>query len=168
MDRTTNTSEQTHHSRTAQWVAAQADEVYDPVRSQPPSPVLAMATVRYPRDSKRTTASSEQSIATTSTSAPRRQRDRQGSLPPPYAGPVTNYSAALPHHTVRETPRGERRRMPFPQSPPGSGYPLMLQVDPPRAPLDGGSMSQGKVRPTAPVLRIAEFSDWLGHVCSCW
>ena len=128
------------------------------MRSKPPSPIPAMATVRYPPSSKRTTASSEQSIATTSTSPSGRRRDRQGSIPPPYAGPVTNYSATLPDHTVRVAPRGERTRMPFPQSPPGSGYPLMLAVDPPRAPaLDSGT-SQSKVREAN--ARDSRSSNW--------
>lgn len=127
-------SHDSHCDRTAEWVAAQANAVYDPV-SQPPSPILAATTMsqRTPH-SNRTTVSSEQSIGASETS---RHRDRHPSLS--QLSPVPNYAASVPHHVI--TTR-EQTRFAFPQSPPGSGYPLMLEVIPPRA--DTG-LGQSKV-----------------------
>lgn len=128
--------------RTTEWVAAQDGQTYD---SLPPSPTTAAAamSMRAPRPSSNRTTASEQSLATTSTNlsgasvAPtRRRRASERHAPPPHTSPVTNFGGGVPPASYSAR---DQVRMPFPQSPPGSGYPLMLEVVPPRTEPDRSS-----------------------------
>ncbi len=130
------------YDRTTEWVTAQDGQTYD---SLPPSPTTAAAamSMRAPRPSSNRTTASEQSLATTSTNlsgasvAPtRRRRGSERHAAPPHTSPVTNFGGGVPpaSYSVRD-----QVRMPFPQSPPGSGYPLMLEVVPPRTEPDRSS-----------------------------
>ncbi|OBZ79953.1 hypothetical protein A0H81_01556 [Grifola frondosa] len=101
--------------RTARWVEAQAAQSHHD--SPPPSPADRSST--QASSSNRTTTSSEQSI-------PRH---------PMAISPTT----LLPSTSVRRQRADSRARgalQPFPQSPPGSGYPVPLEVAPPRAEAD--------------------------------
>ncbi|KAF7791720.1 hypothetical protein EIP86_002744 [Pleurotus ostreatoroseus] len=136
----------THHDRTSEWVSAQVGQAYD---SLPPSPTTAATTMSMRMaaspSSNRTTASSEQSLATASTNfSSASMRHRRGSerhAAPLHTSPVANFSGStVPPASLSAR---DQVRMPFPQSPPGSGYPLMLEVAPPRTEPD---RSASKVR----------------------
>ncbi|KAF9812847.1 hypothetical protein IEO21_05947 [Rhodonia placenta] len=112
--------------RTTQWVQAQAAETYDDV-SPPPLPQLdSNSPEQYPQ-SNRNTSSSGQSFAT-----------------PP--APV-QFSPIASTSMQRSRPRKESNAtgmLPFPRSPPGSGYPMPLEMDPPRAEAQGQEGKRGR------------------------
>jgi len=95
--------------RTAQWVEAQAAETYD--ESPPPSPSPSPERCSQ---SNRTTVSSDQSFASPSTLV------------------LPHLTARMQHTNQREDTRAAST-LPFPRSPPGSGYPVPLKRAPPRA-----------------------------------
>ncbi|KAI0778790.1 hypothetical protein BD413DRAFT_465136 [Trametes elegans] len=95
--------------RTARWVEAQAEQAYDHPR--PPSPRRASV---HPSSSYRTTSSSDDSYP-------------KSPVTTPYAMPAANVSQRPLYDA-----RSRRASLPFPQSPPGSGYPLPLEVAAPR------------------------------------
>ena len=113
--------------RTALWVQAQAAQSYarDP---QPPSPARSSTTTKT-TSSYRTTASSDAvSLKPTSlvrSSSMQHQTPSTRSARPPSASAT---------HRPRYDSRARRSSLPFPQSPPGSGYPVQLEVAAPRRP----------------------------------
>ncbi|KIP05945.1 hypothetical protein PHLGIDRAFT_19578 [Phlebiopsis gigantea 11061_1 CR5-6] len=132
----TNPKRVQKEGRTVEWVEQQSAVRYSSVRyDPPPSPTLpSSSTVSMSRTSSsttRTTSGSEQSFAGQST-LKRRGVPPSPSLMNPVPSPITPVSSS-----------SHERAFPFPQSPPGSGYPMVLQVDPPRV---------DTVRPTRPSL----------------
>ena len=115
--------------RTARWVEEQSRVDY--VESSIPSRSSASTTNTLP--SNRTTSSSEQSIPLS----------RQRTLPPPISHadliasqsstPVPAARVVSKTESRPRTLRHSRPRIPFPQGPPGSGFPLLLKQDPPRS-----------------------------------
>ncbi|CAL1712460.1 unnamed protein product [Somion occarium] len=102
--------------RTARWVEAQARQTYDDSPSSPSS------STKQP-SSNRTTTSSDQSML-----------HRAIPLPSPLQLPPTQSPQMQAQRSRgRKASIDIRTPLPFPQSPPGSGYPVMLDVDPPRA-----------------------------------
>ena len=103
----------------------------DYVESSIPSRSSASTTNTLP--SNRTTSSSEQSIPLS----------RQRTLPPPISHadliasqsstPVPAARVVSKTESRPRTLRHTRPRIPFPQGPPGSGFPLLLKQDPPRS-----------------------------------
>ncbi|KAJ3556700.1 hypothetical protein NM688_g1884 [Phlebia brevispora] len=144
MERLPHSRDSDNQHRTAQWVIAQAGQTYE---SLPPSPTFAAATMRIAPSSNRTTASSEQSLATSST-MPTRRYGSERHLSSSHTNPIPNYSVAVPPANLSAR---EQMKLPFPQSPPGSGYPLMLEVASPRAEPDRTQSKVGRHR-------IAQFS----------
>lgn len=134
--------------RTKRWVEAQARQTSYEEPSPPPSPppVPRASPPRTPSkepSSNRTTASSDQSMLHRAVPTP---------LPTPLSPASPTSSGHLIHApSTRSRGRGRgvmgsRLPMPFPQSPPGSGYPMILEVGPPRVevPLQRSrSQSQG-------------------------
>jgi len=169
-----NQSSPTTQERTFDWVESQAEVKYSP----PPSPpsLSGFSTVRahnhqpppslLPQESgsNRTTASSEQSMQSGGAALGRRESKRRGGPPPSplHINPVPSASSRGPppasvlmrvgsQREGRELRHKPRLQLPFPQSPPGSGYPMALQVAPPRSPeIQEGSRSGIKV--SKPVL----------------
>ncbi|KAL4247591.1 hypothetical protein ABKN59_007732 [Abortiporus biennis] len=139
------TTSSSNLARTQLWVDSQASVKYSP----PPSPSqssLINPNGGTPSSSNRTTASSEQSIS----AIPR----RRGVPPSPLnLNPIpTSSRTIIPQSSIPPTPppklgrsssvRHQERQLPplpFPQSPPGSGYPMILQVAPPRADAQGSN-----------------------------
>ncbi|KAH8070766.1 hypothetical protein BXZ70DRAFT_775421 [Cristinia sonorae] len=158
----------THHTspleRTALWVEAQTQQSYADA-SPPPSPTSSImknssSPSSTPPQSNRTTASSEQSIATASSTARRR-----GPPPSPSAAsamrpfPITVPSSSNVHTL------GTQRQLPFPQSPPGTGYPMALEVVPPRVEAERSQSKASRpsmVKKRRPSLlgRISSLGDW--------
>lgn len=107
--------------RTALWVQAQAALSYAP-HPQPPSPARSSTKTE---SSYRTTASSEAvSFKPPSLARSPSMQNQSTSTRPP---------SATATHRPRYDSRTRRSSLPFPQSPPGSGYPVQLEVaQPPR------------------------------------
>ncbi|KAI0652475.1 hypothetical protein C8Q79DRAFT_922915 [Trametes meyenii] len=114
MPRSTSPAELSPHERTALWVRAQANQAYEHPR--PPSPTRASIQTS---SSYRTTSSSEESY---------QKSPVMPSMISPYA---MQGSSTLPPRP-RYDARSRRASLPFPQSPPGSGYPVPLEVVSPR------------------------------------
>ncbi|KAI8990616.1 hypothetical protein BD414DRAFT_484197 [Trametes punicea] len=113
MPRTASPPELSPLERTALWVQAQAEQTYEQPR--PPSPARASSQTS---SSYRTTYSSEESSWMSPAAPPLTTR---------YATPAAN----VPQRP-RYDSRSRRSSLPFPQSPPGSGYPVPLEVAAPR------------------------------------
>ncbi|KAI0368829.1 hypothetical protein BV20DRAFT_968589 [Pilatotrama ljubarskyi] len=97
--------------RTALWVQAQAEQTYE----QPSPPLPARASIQT--SSSYRTTSSDESYA----------KSPLAPIHNPYAMPA----ASVPQRP-RYDSRSRRSSLPFPQSPPGSGYPVPLEVASPR------------------------------------
>lgn len=124
MDHSSPTPSSSKLNRTAEWVQLQSavrysTQSYDP----PPSPTLPSPTaVSRTSSSTRTTSCSDQSLAGPST------LKRRG--PPP--SPAHTNPIPSPLCTSPSVLHDGQRAFPFPQSPPGSGYPLAMEVVTPR------------------------------------
>lgn len=136
--------------RTAMWVEAQARQSYNSSSASSPPPTPS-STSTHALPSNRTTASSEQELT--------RTISRRRAVAPPPPSPSYPYPSSTTPFPVAPAPsspypfpsqgpsqskhtrshRSDSVRMPFPQGPPGSGYPLMLEVGPPRPEADHGS-----------------------------
>ncbi|KAI0673752.1 hypothetical protein C8Q78DRAFT_1076725 [Trametes maxima] len=114
MPRSTSPAELSPHERTALWVRAQANQAYEHPR--PPSPTRASIQTS---SSYRTTSSSEESY------------QRSPVMPSAISPYATQGSSTLPPRP-RYDAHSRRASLPFPQSPPGSGYPVPLEVALPR------------------------------------
>ncbi|KAI0640028.1 hypothetical protein C8Q77DRAFT_1225918 [Trametes polyzona] len=129
MPRDSSPPELSPSDRTALWVQAQAGQTYD--HSRPPSP--ARASIQ--------TSSSYRTTATSSS--------EEGYFRSPVAPAITSH-AMPPATSQTQRPkydsRSRRASMPFPQSPPGSGYPVPLEVASPRREASESSkqVSRGK------------------------
>lgn len=128
------------YERTARWVEEQSRVNYYS-ESSTPSRSSASTSTSNTLPSNRTTSSSDQSM----------QPSRQRTLPPhpSLADPIPfPSSTSVPHARIlsrtesrSRTARFDRPKNPFPQGPPGSGYPILLRRDPPRSE-NGESQSQ--------------------------
>lgn len=121
-------------ARTAHWVEAQASQSY--TRSpDSPSPPPSPPPFDTSSLSNRTTTSSDQSFVR---------------YPPALVPPFHPSMSSAPLPTLRRTHQrvnshsNPHSPLPFPQSPPGSGYPMPLQVAPPRA-VREGELPYGKM-----------------------
>ncbi|KAH9849254.1 hypothetical protein C2E23DRAFT_870780 [Lenzites betulinus] len=116
MPRDSSPAELSPLERTARWVEAQAEQTYELPR--PPSPRTSIQT----SSSYRTTTSSSE------------DGSPKSPLAPPIISPFAMPAAHVPYATQRPRydSRSRRASLPFPQSPPGSGYPAPLEVVPPR------------------------------------
>ncbi|KAI0660693.1 hypothetical protein C8Q70DRAFT_68573 [Cubamyces menziesii] len=115
MPRSASPSELSPLERTALWVQAQAQQSYD--QSRPSTPTR---TSIQTSSSNRTTSSTEESYLKSPVAPP---------LISPYAMPAASLT-----QRPRYDSRSRRASLPFPQSPPGSGYPVPLEVASPRRP----------------------------------
>ncbi|OJT14404.1 hypothetical protein TRAPUB_9045 [Trametes pubescens] len=114
MPRDASPHELSSSERTALWVQAQAEQSYEQPR--PPSTRASIQT----SSSYRTTSSSEESYLKSPVAVP---------VVSPYGVPPASMSQT---QRPRYDSRSRRASMPFPQSPPGSGYPVPLVVATPR------------------------------------
>ena len=109
--------------RTALWVQAQAAQSYAR-DSQLPSPARSSATTQTTATNRTTASSDAVSLKPTSLA-------RSSSMQQP-----STRSTRPPSATTTQRPRydsrARRSSLPFPQSPPGSGYPVQLEVAPRR------------------------------------
>ncbi|GJE85412.1 hypothetical protein PsYK624_014910 [Phanerochaete sordida] len=101
--------------RTHEWVEQQSSMRYSPRAYDPPPASVA---VSAPGSVSRTHSSSTTTFSEQSSAGPSTLRRRA-----PPSPSHTNSVPASPH---------EQRVLPFPQSPPGSGYPMVMQVAAPR------------------------------------
>ncbi|OCH93990.1 hypothetical protein OBBRIDRAFT_789694 [Obba rivulosa] len=120
--------------RTARWVETQAGQTYEDLPRSSPSSSLT----RLPPSpiSNRTTTSSDQT-ATTQSSGPGVRP-----VPPAFGSSMQNVPSARSHQTGPS--------FPFPQSPPGSGFPVQLEIAPPRA--DGSKVPRPPTKKRRPSL----------------
>lgn len=110
------------HDRTLEWVEQQSAMRYSPPAYDPPPSTVAPAPSSVSRthsSSTRTNSFSEQSSAGPST-------NRRRAMPP-----SPSHTNPVPH-TLARAPSHEQRVLPFPQSPPGTGYPMAMEVAAPR------------------------------------
>ncbi|EKM57737.1 uncharacterized protein PHACADRAFT_251555 [Phanerochaete carnosa HHB-10118-sp] len=110
------------HDRIAEWVEQQSAMRYSPRSYDPPPRITIPAPSSVSRtgsSSTRTTSFSEQSSAGPST-----LKRRAVPPSPSHTNPISMTVAPAPPH--------EQRTPPFPQSPPGSGYPMAMEVASPR------------------------------------
>ncbi|KAI0800649.1 hypothetical protein C8Q74DRAFT_432021 [Fomes fomentarius] len=121
MQRAPSPPELTPHERTALWIQAQASlaaQTY--ADSQPPSP--ARSSTKTSSSYRNTTSSEETSLkpslTRTSTSM--------------HHSTHTRAPSASTTQRPRYDSRSRKSSHPFPVSPPGSGYPMPLEVHPPR------------------------------------
>ncbi|TCD69537.1 hypothetical protein EIP91_007160 [Steccherinum ochraceum] len=142
--------------RTALWVEAQSRESYDHA-SPPPSPTSSsMKGSSSSPASNRTTASSEQSFSST--------MQRRGPPPSPSAATTMRPFPTYAPSSSNVYPQSPQRHA-FPQSPPGTGYPMMLQVVPPRAEAErtqskASRPSFAKKRRPSLLNKITSLGDW--------
>ncbi|KAI0334314.1 hypothetical protein GY45DRAFT_1318312 [Cubamyces sp. BRFM 1775] len=115
MPRSASPSELSPLERTALWVQAQAQQSYDQSRPSTPTRTSVQTSSSY-----RTTSSSEESYL-------------KSPVAPPLISPYVMPAASLAQRP-RYDSRSRRASLPFPQSPPGSGYPVPLEVASPRRP----------------------------------
>ncbi|KAI0828890.1 hypothetical protein BC628DRAFT_1417281 [Trametes gibbosa] len=116
MPRDSSPAELSPLERTARWVEAQAGQTYEQPRPPSPRPSVQTSSSSY-----RTTSSSSDSYS-------------KSPLAPPIITAFAMPAAHVPHITQRPRydSRSRRASLPFPQSPPGSGYPVPLEVVTPR------------------------------------
>ena len=109
--------------RTALWVQAQAALAPPYAESQPPSP--ARSSTKTSSSYRTTTSSDETSLkpSLARTSSMQQQPSTHKRAP-----------STTATHRPQYDSRSRRSSLPFPQSPPGSGYPMALDVAPPRRP----------------------------------
>lgn len=121
MDSEQSSSRVDKRHRTAEWVREQTTQVYAP---PPPSSSSTSSPTSMSRrtSSNRTTSSSEQSVA-----GPSSAHRHRGVPPSP------SHTSPFPSPTASGLSWDTQRGLPFPQSPPGSGYPCALEVAAPRA-----------------------------------
>lgn len=137
MPRDASPHELSSSERTALWVQEQASQAYEQPR--PPSPRTSIQT----SSSYRTTSSSEESYLKSPVAVP---------VVSPYGVPPASMSQT---QRPRYDARSRRASMPFPQSPPGSGYPVPLVVATPRR----AGPEENKVSSDEPLPRPERYSS---------
>ncbi|KAH9932020.1 uncharacterized protein BXZ73DRAFT_77545 [Epithele typhae] len=116
------------HERTALWVQAQAAQAYAHDQHSQHSPVSPARSSTKTESTHRTTQSSDavsyQHQPPSLMRAASLQQSSSSTRPP----------KARDTQRPRYDSRTRRSSLPFPQSPPGSGYPVQLEICPPRSP----------------------------------